>query len=55
MDFSKIERELGWRPEVDFETGMERTIRWYLDNSPWWEKILSGDYQGYYERMYGNR
>jgi dTDP-glucose 4,6-dehydratase len=55
MDFSKIEGDLGWRPEVDFATGMGRTIQWYLDNKPWWEKILSGDYQNYYERMYANR
>ncbi len=55
MDFSKIESELGWRPLVDFETGIEKTVKWYLDNKPWWEKILSGDYQKYYERMYANR
>ncbi len=55
MDFSKSEAELGWRPEVDFPTGMRKTIQWYLDNRTWWEKILSGDYQSYYERMYANR
>lgn len=55
MDFSKIETELGWKPLVNFETGIDNTVKWYLDNKPWWEKILSGDYQGYYERMYANR
>lgn len=55
MDYSKIEDELGWRPLFGFEEGMLATIRWYLENRPWWERILSGDYQQYYERMYGNR
>jgi dTDP-glucose 4,6-dehydratase len=55
MDFSKIEKELGWRPQTGFAQGMRTTIQWYLDNKPWWEKILSGDYQTYYERMYANR
>jgi dTDP-glucose 4,6-dehydratase len=55
MDFSKAERELGWRPQVEFDAGMQKTIQWYLDNKPWREKILSGDYQNYYERMYANR
>jgi dTDP-glucose 4,6-dehydratase len=55
MDFSKIESELGWSPEYDFTGGISRTIDWYLNNKPWWERILSGDYQNYYERMYANR
>mgnify|MGYP001074429206 CR=1 FL=1 len=55
MDFSKIEAELGWKPEVDFEGGIKKTIAWYLNNQSWWEKILSGDYTNYYERMYGSR
>jgi dTDP-glucose 4,6-dehydratase len=55
VDFSKIETELGWKPLVSFEEGMEKTIRWYLDNASWSEKILTGDYKNYYERMYGNR
>ncbi len=55
MDFSKIESELGWKPQVRFREGIEKTIQWYLKNKHWWEKILSGDYKGYYERMYGNR
>ncbi|HNR52372.1 MAG TPA: dTDP-glucose 4,6-dehydratase [Deltaproteobacteria bacterium] len=55
MDFSKIAGEIGWKPEHEFEEGMEKTIQWYLGNKPWWERILSGTYQQYYERMYGNR
>ncbi|HQI81820.1 MAG TPA: dTDP-glucose 4,6-dehydratase [Deltaproteobacteria bacterium] len=55
MDHSKITRELGWTPEVDFAGGLSRTIDWYLDHRPWWERIISGDYQHYYERMYTNR
>jgi dTDP-glucose 4,6-dehydratase len=55
MDFSKIKSELGWTPQVDFATGIKNTIDWYLNNKPWWERILSGDYQDYYERMYAQR
>jgi dTDP-glucose 4,6-dehydratase len=55
MDFSKIESTLGWKPLINFEEGIEKTIRWYLNNKPWWEKILSGDYKNYYERMYAGR
>ena len=55
MDFSKIAGGIGWKPEHEFEEGMEKTIQWYLGNKPWWERILSGTYQQYYERMYGNR
>jgi dTDP-glucose 4,6-dehydratase len=55
MDFSKIKSELGWTPRVDFATGIKNTIDWYLNNKPWWERILSGDYQDYYERMYAQR
>ncbi len=55
MDFSKIEAQLGWLPRVDFETGIRKTIDWYLENKPWWERILSGTYRDYYERMYGQR
>ncbi|MBW1679244.1 MAG: dTDP-glucose 4,6-dehydratase [Deltaproteobacteria bacterium] len=49
----KIERELGWRPIYSFETGIEQTINWYQNNKSWWEKIKSGEYRKYYERMYG--
>jgi dTDP-glucose 4,6-dehydratase len=55
IDSSKIQRELGWSPQISFEEGMERTVRWYLENEVWWRKIKSGEYRIYYERMYGNR
>jgi dTDP-glucose 4,6-dehydratase len=51
----KIEKELGWKPIYSFETGMEKTIYWYLTNKTWWEQIKSGEYQNYYQRLYGNR
>ncbi len=53
IDSSKIRRELGWTPEHDFETGLEATLRWYLDNRVWCDRIRSGEYQSYYERQYG--
>lgn len=46
IDASKLERELGWTPQEDFESGMEKTIRWYLANEDWWRAILAGSYQG---------
>ncbi len=55
IDPTFIHRELGWLPETRFEDGIQKTIRWYLDNRAWWESIVSGEYQSYYERMYGNR
>jgi dTDP-glucose 4,6-dehydratase len=55
IDPAKITRELGWRPETDFETGIVKTVRWYLDNQPWVEQITAGDYIHYYERMYAGR
>jgi len=55
MDYSKIERELGWRPSVSFPEGLKSTIDWYLANRPWWERIRTGAYLEYYERMYANR
>ena len=55
IDPSKIQKELGWEPETAFEDGIRKTIQWYLDNRSWWEEIISGDYQQYYERMYGSR
>lgn len=54
IDPSFIHQELGWLPETKFENGIEKTIRWYMDNKPWWQNILSGEYQNYYERIYGN-
>ena len=55
IDPAKIHKELGWLPETCFAEGIKKTIRWYLDNRSWWEEIVSGEYQKYYERMYGNR
>ena len=55
IDPSKIHSELGWLPETPFEEGIKKTIQWYLDNREWWENIIKGDYQDYYEKMYGNR
>ena len=55
IDPTKIHTELGWLPETKFEDGIVKTIQWYLDNRTWWETILSGEYQSYYEKMYGNR
>ena len=52
---NKIHSELGWLPETMFAEGIKKTIRWYLDNKEWWEEIVSGEYQKYYEKMYGNR
>ena len=45
IDASKIERELGWKPEETFESGLRKTVRWYLDNRDWWQRVLSGEYQ----------
>ena len=55
IDPSKIHAELGWLPETPFSEGIKKTIDWYLNNRPWWEEIISGEYQSYYEKMYGNR
>ena len=55
IDPSKIHEELGWLPETKFADGIEKTIRWYLDHAAWWEEIISGEYQNYYESMYGKR
>ena len=55
IDPTKLETELGWKPKYTFETGIKQTIQWYLDNKEWWETIISGEYQNYYEKMYGNR
>ena len=55
IDPSKIHGELGWLPKTKFADGIQRTIRWYLDNRPWWERIISGEYQSDYQRMYSDR
>ena len=53
IDPSKIAKELGWYPETDFETGIRKTIKWYLENQEWVNEVVSGDYQKYYDKMYG--
>ena len=55
IDPTKIHSELGWLPETKFADGIEKTIKWYLENREWWETIISGEYQNYYEKMYSNR
>lgn len=55
IDSTKIETELGWKPRVTFEQGMRRTIEWYTKNEQWWKRIISGDYQKYYETQYLKR
>lgn len=55
IDSSKIRAELGWKPSVTFEEGMKSTVRWYLDNRDWWERIVSGAYKDYYRKMYEER
>lgn len=55
MDTTKIETELGWEPEFNFEIALRRTVDWYLANRSWWERVRSGAYQDYYRRIYGQR
>ena len=55
IDPTKIHDELGWAPTTKFEDGIKKTIHWYKENKEWWSRIISGDYQNYYEKMYGNR
>lgn len=55
IDPAKIHNDLGWLPETSFSDGIRMTIQWYLDNREWWEEIISGEYQNYYDRMYNNR
>ena len=55
IDPTKISNELGWLPETKFADGIKKTIKWYLQNSQWWEEIISGEYQNYYEKMYKDR
>ena len=55
MDATRIETELDWHPRIPFEEGIEATIRWYDEHQEWWQRILSGDYREYYERLYGGR
>jgi len=55
IDSTKIMSELGWKPEYDFETGIELTINWYMKNVDWWKKVMSGEYQKYYEENYSEK
>ncbi len=55
IDSSKLERELDWRPSLKFEEGIELTVKWYLENQEWLDNVTSGEYENYYEKMYGNR
>ena len=55
IDSTKLQRELGWEPSLQFEEGIERTVRWYLDNQAWLDNVTSGDYQKYYDSMYKGR
>ena len=55
IDSRKLQAELGWEPSLQFEEGIEKTVRWYLDNQEWMDNITSGDYERYYEDMYGGR
>lgn len=52
IDSTKLQKELGWEPSLQFEEGIEKTVRWYLDNQEWLENVTSGDYQTYYDKMY---
>ena len=55
IDSRKLKDELGWEPSLQFEEGIEKTVRWYLDNQEWMDNITSGEYEKYYEEMYRNR
>ena len=55
IDPTFIHNELGWLPETMFQDGIKKTIQWYLDNKSWWENIISGEYQNYFQKMYGKR
>ncbi len=55
IDSRKLQRELGWEPSLQFEEGIEKTVRWYLDNQEWMDNITSGEYERYYQDMYKNR
>lgn len=55
IDPTKLQKELGWEPTYTFETGLKETVQWYLDNQAWWENIISGNYQSYYQQQYGGK
>jgi dTDP-glucose 4,6-dehydratase len=54
IDASKIARELGWKPSVTFEQGLEKTVDWYLANDKWLQHVVSGEYEKYYQQMYNS-
>lgn len=54
IDPAKIHHSLGWLPQTSFDEGIKKTVDWYLKNQAWWERILAGDYQAYYQKMYGD-
>jgi dTDP-glucose 4,6-dehydratase len=53
IDATKLTSELGWKPSLQFEEGLEKTVRWYLDNQDWLDHVTSGEYMNYYKQMYG--
>lgn len=55
IDSSKLQRELGWKPSLQFEEGLEKTVDWYLSNQEWLDNVTSGQYQKYYEEQYAER
>jgi len=55
IDSTKLQRELGWKPSLQFEEGLEKTVDWYLANQEWMDNIINGDYQKYYEKQYMER
>ena len=55
IDSGKLHRELGWEPSLQFEEGIEKTIRWYLENQEWMDRVTGGKYAEYYDKMYKNR
>ena len=55
IDSSKIRRQLGWQPEHSFEEALERTVKWYVENPGWWQRVKSGEYREYYKKQYGDR
>lgn len=55
IDPTKIHKELGWLPTTSFDEGIKKTVKWYISNKQWWENVISGDYQNYYDKMYSDR
>ena len=55
IDSRKLQKKIGWEPSLQFEEGIEETVKWYLENQEWMDHVTSGEYQNYYEKMYANR